>query len=135
MGFLFSYCSSLIKLPDISNWDVNNVTNMGEIFSECSSLKCLPNLSKLFNNSKIIDKPIYNENILLEVDYQKYNYDFDKEEEKTKSTGINFAYMFYNCSSLEYLPDISNWNTKNVVIMRGMFYGCSSLKSLPDISK
>ena len=72
MGFLFSYCSSLIKLPDISNWNVNNVTNMGGIFSECLSLKCLPNLSKWFNNSKIIKKPIFNDNIILEDDYYEY---------------------------------------------------------------
>ena len=91
MGFLFSYCSSLIKLPDISNWDVNNVKNIGGIFSGCSSLKCLPNLSKWFNNSKIIDNPIFNENILLEVDYHKYYF---SKEENTKNTRINFSLCF-----------------------------------------
>ena len=43
--------------------------------------------------------------------------------------------MFYGCSSLSSLPDISKWNTSNVIDMRNMFYGCSSLSSLPDISK
>ena len=43
--------------------------------------------------------------------------------------------MFYNCSSLVSLPDISKWNTANVTYMGGMFSNCSSLKSLPDISK
>ena len=43
--------------------------------------------------------------------------------------------MFYNCSSLVSLPDISKWNTANVTDMRFMFYDCSSLKSFPDISK
>ena len=43
--------------------------------------------------------------------------------------------MFYNCSSLISLPDISKWNTNNVKNMSWMFYGCSSLSSLPDISK
>ncbi len=47
----------------------------------------------------------------------------------------NMAYMFYGCSSLISLPDISKWNTKNVTDMGYMFYECSSLKSLPDISK
>ena len=42
--------------------------------------------------------------------------------------------MFYGCSSLSSLPDISKWNTNNVKDMRYMFYGCSSLSSLPDIS-
>ena len=43
--------------------------------------------------------------------------------------------MFYCCSSLSSLPDISKWNTNNVTNMNNMFYGCSSLTSLPDISK
>ena len=43
--------------------------------------------------------------------------------------------MFRGCSSLLSLPDISKWNTNNIVDMSSMFYGCSSLSSLPDISK
>ena len=43
--------------------------------------------------------------------------------------------MFDRCSSLISLPDISKWNTNNVIIMSCMFYDCSSLSSLPDISK
>ena len=43
--------------------------------------------------------------------------------------------MFSECISLTSLPDISNWNTKNVTNMSFMFSLCSSLKSLPDISK
>ena len=47
----------------------------------------------------------------------------------------NISWMFANCSSLSLLPDISEWNTSNVTDMSGLFYGCSSLSSLPDISK
>ena len=36
--------------------------------------------------------------------------------------------MFYNCSSLEYLPDISKWNLNNVTDISSIFYNCSSLK-------
>ena len=43
--------------------------------------------------------------------------------------------MFWNCSSLKYLPDISKWNIDNVTDMSNMFLNCSSLKYLPDISK
>ena len=48
---------------------------------------------------------------------------------------INFNRLFYNCSSLTTLSDISGWNTNNVIDMSQMFYNCSSLSSLPDISK
>jgi surface protein len=43
--------------------------------------------------------------------------------------------MFVGCKSLTSLPDISKWNTSNVKDMRDMFIGCSSLTKLPDISK
>ena len=49
--------------------------------------------------------------------------------------GKSLAYLFYNCSSLTSLPDISKWNIYDVVTLKGIFSGCSSLKSLPDISK
>ena len=42
--------------------------------------------------------------------------------------------MFYECSSLIALPDISKWNISNVKKMGGLFYNCSSLISLIDIS-
>jgi len=43
--------------------------------------------------------------------------------------------IFYNCKSLSSLPDISQWNIKNVKDMHSLFYNCKSLSSLPDISK
>ena len=43
--------------------------------------------------------------------------------------------MFYICSSLMSLPDISKWNTENVIDMGRMFSICSSLVGLFDISK
>ena len=33
--------------------------------------------------------------------------------------------MFYGCSSLNNLPDISKWDTKNVTDMSYMFSGCN----------
>ena len=52
-----------------------------------------------------------------------------------KENYSNFKGMFYNCKSLISLPDISKWNTNNVIDISEMFYNCSSLESLPDISK
>ena len=51
------------------------------------------------------------------------------------SNVICMAEMFSGCSDLISLPDISRFNTSNLIIMREMFYFCSSLKSLPDLSK
>ena len=43
--------------------------------------------------------------------------------------------MFYNCTSLYSIPDISKWETKNMQNIELMFSNCSSLISLPDLSK
>ena len=58
----------------------------------------------------------------------------DISEWDTKNV-TNMNNIFGECISLESLPDISKWNIKNVTNIGGMFDGCSSLKSLPDISK
>ena len=44
------------------------------------------------------------------------------------------TYMFYNCYSLLSLPDISKWNTSNVINMSYLFSHCKLILSLPDIS-
>ena len=43
--------------------------------------------------------------------------------------------MFEGCKSLISLPDISKWDTSNVIDIGGIFKGCESLISLPDVSK
>ena len=43
--------------------------------------------------------------------------------------------LFYYCTSLLSLSDISKWNTINVTDMSGIFNNCKSLLSLPDLSK
>ena len=43
--------------------------------------------------------------------------------------------MFYSCSSLISLPDISKWNLKNIKKLESIFENCSLLTFLPNISK
>ena len=42
--------------------------------------------------------------------------------------------IFAECFSLKVIPDISNWNIKNTINIKGMFYECP-LITKPDISK
>ena len=51
---MFSCCSSLSSLPDISKWNTSNVTDMNKMFYECSSLSSLPDISK-WNTSNVTD--------------------------------------------------------------------------------
>ena len=44
------------------------------------------------------------------------------------------SYMFYSCSSLKSLPDISKWNTENINNLNSIFENCSLLNFIP-ISK
>ena len=46
MRYMFNNCESLSSLPDISKWNINNVTNMSYMFNNCESLSSLPDISK-----------------------------------------------------------------------------------------
>ena len=52
MSYMFSYCSSLLSLSDISNWNTNNVIYMNNMFDRFSSLISLPDISK-WNTNKV----------------------------------------------------------------------------------
>jgi surface protein len=51
---MFSECSSLRSLPDISRWNINNVASMSGMFDGCSSLTSLPDISK-WNTDNVAD--------------------------------------------------------------------------------
>jgi len=92
--------------------------------------------SDFVKNNKDKCKIIYDDEIYDLTEYFKINKNDDKLKILLKgiSNITNMSDMFYRCSSLSSLPDISNWNTSNVTNMNGMFFYCSSLSSLPDIS-
>ena len=55
MSYMFSECSSLKSLPNISKWNTSSVTEMVKMFSDCSSLKSVPNIS-VWDFSSVYDK-------------------------------------------------------------------------------
>ena len=63
MSYMFYYCNSLTSLPDISNWNTNNVTNMMCMFYNCNSLTSLPDISN-WNTNNVIMCMFYNCNSL-----------------------------------------------------------------------
>ena len=94
--------------------------------------------SEFVKNNKNICKMIIN-NKEYEICEKYNNKGYNKNKLEFKLKGIdninNMSNMFYECSSLLSLSDISKWNTNNIIDMGHMFDGCSSLSSLPDISK
>ena len=126
MSNMFSNCTSLVSLPDISKWNTINVNNMSSLFSFCTSLISLPDISKwnIINVTNMSKMFSYCTSLVSLPDISKWN---------TKNV-TDMTYMFENIT-IDRLPDISTWNTMNVKSMFGMFSFCRSLKSLPDISK
>ena len=127
LSCMFYNCPSLTSLPDISNWNTSNIIDLSGLFYNCSSLKTLPDISK-WNTSKVKDMSwLFRQCKLLSSlpDISKWD---------TNNT-TDMSFMFSGCSKLTALPDISIWNTKNVNNLSYMFSGCSSLSTLPDISK
>ena len=52
MSAMFEGCISLTSLPDISKWNISNVTNMSNMFYQCESLKEIHDISK-WSTSKV----------------------------------------------------------------------------------
>ena len=124
---MFSGCSSLKSLSDISKWNTDNTNNMSYLFNECSSLEELPDISN-WNTTKVINM----EKMFCFLSSLKSLPDISKWNIKNV---VNISSMFYGCSNLESIPDISNWNTKNINNISYLFCRNTSLKLLPNISK
>ena len=124
---MFSFCFTLLSLPNISKWDTSKVTNMGSMFHYCSSLQFLPDIST-WDTSRVTDMSYMFESCdsLLDLpDISKWN----------TSNVTSMENMFSGCQKLISFPDISKWNTSKVSYMNSMFSYCESLITLPDISK
>ena len=82
---MFSFCESLLLLPDISKWNNQNITNMSYIFEGCNSLKS-PDISK-WNTTNMSHS-------LKELpDISKWN----------NQNVTNMSHMFSGCNSLKEL--------------------------------
>ena len=127
--------------------DINGKEHYHDNLKELNSLNTKLYINNIKNEYQKYFKPkhkgIYKIKLKLNISITDFGFMFFncKNIIKIDSFSIdtnnitNMECMFYGCSSLKSLPDISKWNTKNTDNMRCMFYECSSLKSLPDISK
>ena len=87
MSDMFSGCSSLISLPDISKWNTKSLQYIDFMFNDCPSLVSLPNISKWKNIDDISkSKDIFYGCLSLINTDEKLNYKFiwHKEEEAYK---------------------------------------------------
>ena len=144
-------------IKDIDN--IINDNNIGEKFNKIiniyekmynkNQIEIIYNIDKSEDNIKIFGEDFVKNNInnckmiIKGKEYklsEKLNIkDYNRDKLTVILRGINnitnMSKMFYYCSLLSSLPDISKWNTSNVNDMSKIFYECKHLISLPDISK
>ena len=121
MGCMFNGCCSLLSL-NLKNLNTKNVTNMRSMFHYCYLLKSLDLSSFNTDNVTNMGNMFGNCHSLKSLDLSNFN---------TENVG-NMHDMFNCCESLISL-DLSNFNTKNATYMGYMFANCESLISL-DLS-
>ena len=122
-----SYYNNFNKKKIIYSIDKKNskIKIFGEDFVKNNKLNCY----------LIIDGELKELCGYLELNnYQKQKHEIEIILVEIKTIN-DISHMFYSCSSLQSLPDISKWYIKNATNMFCMFSNCSSLQSLPDFYK
>ncbi len=121
MWGMFYGCEYLTSI-DLSNFNTDNVTDMGQMFYNCSGLTSLDLLG--FNTDNVTNMwgMFYWCSGLTSLDLSGFNTDNVE----------NMGGMFCGCTGLTSL-DLSGFNTDNVENMGDMFCGCTGLTSL-DLS-
>ena len=160
MNHMFSGCSTLFSIPDISNLNTTNVKYMNSMFRGCKSLSSLPDISKwnmsnvwdyadIFYGCENMDKEI---NIIYKINKNDKNIQIfgtkfvnnNKDKCKIIYNGkeqelidkINMEMLDKNAEILEVKLKV----LKNITDLSYMFGsegvagGCKSIISLPDIS-
>ena len=109
-----------------SNYFINNKRIFGKKFVENNKDKCII----------LKEENLYS---LSEFCEEKNTDNKEKKEIEIKLIQIeritDISYMFSDCDSMEFLPEISNLNTSYITNMSYLFNNCKSLKEIPDISK
>ena len=157
---MFKGCESLVEVTQIYNTK-KEIEKISYLKSNLEQEKIVNNLEINFHRCKLLLKSgqdfsyktgfllgyyslisLSDKNLFYTTDVIKTDYLFYKCRSLKKINISNwntknvtsFAYMFYNCFSLDFLPDISIWNADNVINMSHIFENCYSLKIIPDIS-
>ena len=107
MSFIFYICSSLISLPDISKWNINNVKYMIDIFKGCNSLVSLPDFSKWNINRA---KECYE---FIDMERETSEFQYKDKFKKFKFNNIDSMNMYDECLSLLSLPNFKKSDNDN----------------------
>ena len=119
MRSLFRGCQKLYDLPDISNWNTKNVTDMSYMLCSCG-VNNLPDISKwnienVKNLSWMFAQPrIGHADTIYFPDISKWN---------TKNVN-DISCMLYGLFNNKNFPYLTKWELKNVIEYEYIFFYC-----------
>ena len=107
---------------DVSNWDLTQVKECYYLFSGCRSLTTIKGefSTSSFQNTTTMSAMFFNCSALTNVDVSKWDV----------GNVQNFFAMFKECSALQSIKGLDNWNTTAATNMSYMFYDCTNLTSI-----
>ena len=134
---MFIYCSSLVSIPNLNNWDVSNVTSMGGMFREAPNFNGdmsswntsnVVDMSYMLSNVPLFNGDISSWNVSSVSNFKQFLYNkpiWNNDLSGWNVSGAtNMERMFQSCPSFN--SNISNWNVSGVTNMFIMFQGCTS---------
>ena len=133
-------CKYLISIRFISKLENNNINeSFSDYNSNNSSEKAIDsnrseNSKSFYNDTSEPSAISLKSNNSISIN-DSLNKEYILLSNKIFCNITNMDSMFYGCSFLISLPDLSKFDTKNVTNMSSMFSKCSSLITLPDISE
>ena len=122
---MFKYCTSLIDISPLENWDIRDATCFSCSFRGCTSLQDISPL-KNWNLSNVTDLTacFEGDTALTDITPLK-NWDVSKVD--------LMRHTFSNCTSLSDISPLKKWNVSNVTNFTGFFDGCKNLKNISSL--
>ena len=122
---MFKYCTSLIDISPLENWDVKDATCFSCSFRGCTSLQDISPL-KNWNLSNVTDLTACFEGDTALTDISPL--------EKWDVSKVDLMrHTFSKCTSLSDISPLKNWNVSNVTNFTGFFDGCKNLKNISSL--
>jgi len=134
---MFGFCSSLVSIPNLNNWDVSNITSMGAMFREASNFNGdmsswntsnVTDMSYMFSNVPLFNGDISSWDVSSVTNFKWFLYNKSSWNNDLSSWDVssatNMERMFQSCTIFN--SDIGNWNVSGVTNMFIMFQGCTS---------
>lgn len=109
---------SLVKVLDVSDWEISNATNISYMFRDLKYVEEIKvdnwnvtEIRKFIGVFSLCEK-------LKKIDLSNWN---------PRSAQV-MKYMFNGCENLESIGNVSNWNLKQALDLHKMFAKCHMLK-------